>query len=60
MSDLFKVYDSFEELKLKFSAEYKTFELWRIPVEMLSKHVKEYLTLKWNINDDDYDIIRFF
>jgi CRISPR/Cas system-associated endonuclease/helicase Cas3 len=51
----------FKKLKLKFLAEYKKFELWHIAVDMLSKHVKEYLTLKWNIsNDDDYDIIRFF
>jgi hypothetical protein len=48
-------------LKLKFLAEYKKFELWHIPVDILSKHVKEYLTLKWNINnDDEYDIIKFF
>ncbi len=47
-------------MKLKFLAEYKKFELWRIAVDMLSKHLKEYLTLKWNINnDDDYNIIRF-
>ncbi len=30
-------------------------------VDTLSKHLKEYLTLKWNINnDDDQDIIDFF
>jgi hypothetical protein len=35
--------------------------VWHIAVDMLGKNLKEYLTSKWNINnDDDYDIIRVF
>ncbi len=49
MSDLFKVYELFEQLKLKFLAEYTKFELWHIAVEMLGKNLKEYLTSKWDI-----------
>ncbi|CAF1285594.1 unnamed protein product [Rotaria magnacalcarata] len=58
VSDFGVVHELFEQLKQKLLLENKKFELWHIAVDMLSNHVKEYLKLKWNINnDDDYDII---
>ncbi|CAF2036884.1 unnamed protein product [Rotaria magnacalcarata] len=61
VSDFGVVHELFEQLKQKLLLENKKFELWHIAVDMLSNHVKEYLKLKWNINnDDDYDIIHMF
>ncbi|CAF3299941.1 unnamed protein product [Rotaria socialis] len=61
VSDFGVVHELFEQLKQKLLLENKKIELWHIAVDMLSNHVKEYLKLKWNINnDDDYDIIHMF
>ncbi|CAF1354682.1 unnamed protein product [Rotaria sordida] len=60
ISDLFFLQRIFEELKNNYEKEYKKYHLWDLAVPVLHSHLKQHLSLHWNIYNDDHELIDLF
>jgi hypothetical protein len=64
VSDLFRIQETFEQLKIKFSSEYQQYQLWNIIIPILHGYLQPYLSSNWNIiiekDGDDDDLIKLF
>ncbi|CAF3432930.1 unnamed protein product [Rotaria sp. Silwood1] len=60
ISDLFFLQRIFEELKKNYEKEYRKYHLWDLAVPVLHSHLKQHLSLNWNIYNNDHELIDLF